>query len=82
MLCVSIAVVDLETGRVFDGPFGKLPFATLAYDEATMEPLTYQDESSLLVARGCPNSTDCGVWYYNWTGQRFKLVRVERKLGQ
>jgi hypothetical protein len=84
--CVSIAVIDAETGAVYEGPFGSLPKAILFYGLALRydrdasgayqhEGLVYHVNSRLLVARGCPNDLNCGAYFYEWTGSEFKLLR-------
>ena len=66
--CVSMAVIDSKTGCVDDGPFRIL--AT-----ETSEPLTFRLDSNLLTVRGCPEEKNCGSYFYEWTGSRFKLLR-------
>jgi hypothetical protein len=84
--CVSLAVVDAETGIVSEGPFGTLPQALLAYGSALRydrnakgeyqyDELSYRLDSRLLIARGCPNDTKCAAYFYEWTGTQFKLLR-------
>jgi hypothetical protein len=84
--CVSVAVIDAETGSVQEGPFGRLPNALLAYGKALRydrdskgkyqnEELSYRLNSRLLIARGCPNDANCAAYFYEWTGTQFKLLR-------
>lgn len=76
--CVQMAVVDLQTGDVYDGPFGALPKARISLlpdVEADQTGIFYQQDSSLFIARGCPNEKDCGAYFYEWTGTQFKLLR-------
>ena len=84
--CVSVAVVDAETGAVYEGPFGQLPTAVLSYGEALRydrdakgeylyEELSYRLDSRLLIARGCPNYANCAAYFYEWTGSQFKFLR-------
>jgi hypothetical protein len=84
--CVSISVVDAETGTVYEGPFGPLPTAILYYGSALLydrdasgaylyDELSYRLNSRLLIARGCPNDANCGAYFYEWTGSTFKLLR-------
>ena len=75
--CESIAIIDAESGTVFDGPFGKLPKAAFYYGPNVDEDKTdldYHLDSRLFVARGCPNFTACGAYYYEWTGAAFRLL--------
>ena len=39
------------------------------------EPLAYKLDSRLLVVRGCPKEENCGSYFFEWTGSRFKLIR-------
>ena len=75
--CISIAVVDLLSGIVSDGPFGRLPKATI-YLGPPPDPdttgLFFRSDSRLLIASGCPNWKDCGVYYYDWNGISFRLI--------
>jgi hypothetical protein len=76
--CEQIAVVDNKSGDVFEGPFGKLPNASIclgAHVEEDKTGIFYRADSSLLVLRGCPNDQACGSYYYSWTGTQFKLLR-------
>ena len=68
--CVSIAVVDAKTGTVYDGPFKVLTSSPLAGPE-----LDFQVRSRLLIARGCPEETNCGPHFYEWTGKQFKPIK-------
>ena len=69
-----MAIVDSRTGQTFDGPFHVLGY-DLAYSYDGEEQLEYRIDSRLIVARGCPGEKDCGTYYYEWTANRFKLVR-------
>ena len=37
-------------------------------------PLAYKLDSRLLIARGCPEEENCGSYFYEWTGTKFKLI--------
>lgn len=79
--CESVAIIDVESGAVFDGPFGKLPKAILYLGPNVDEDKTgvsYRLDSRLFVARGCPSFTACGEYYYEWTGSGFKLLARNR----
>ena len=84
--CASVAVIDAETGAVYEGPFGALPHAVLYYGKALRydrnakgeyeyDDLSYSLKSRLLIARGCPNDANCAAYFYEWTGTQFKLLR-------
>jgi hypothetical protein len=76
--CVQTAVVDLRTGDVYDGPFGALPKARMSLipnADVDKTGIFYQEDSSLFIARGCPNEKGCGAYFFEWTGTQFKLLR-------
>jgi len=76
--CEQIAIVDNESGHVYESPFGSLPAALVCLGANVEEDKTgifYRENSSLLVVTGCPNFGQCGTWYYVWTGTRLKLLR-------
>jgi hypothetical protein len=83
--CVSIAIVDAVSGRLYY----RVPFAGLAipYQGTAAgreyKGLEYRLNSSLLIADGCPEDPesddssaagrDCGTKYYTWERNRFVL---------
>jgi hypothetical protein len=73
--CVSIAVVNLQTGTVYDGPFKLLGYGTRRRYEGGEDELEYRVDSRLMVARGCPGDRDCGTYYFEWKGNRFLRLR-------
>jgi hypothetical protein len=73
--CVEIAVVDVESGNVYDGPFETMCLGGLMEGEET--GIFYRRDGSLLILKGCLNEKDCGSYYYAWTGAQFKLVRKD-----
>jgi hypothetical protein len=73
--CVSMAVVDSKSGNAFDGPFSLLGYDLSYVYEGGEEQLEFRPDSRLIIARGCPEEKDCGTYYYEWAGERFKLVR-------
>ena len=73
--CVSAVVVDSATGRVLDVPFGVLAYDMARTYEGGEEQLEFHVDSRLLIARGCPQEKNCGTYYWEWTGDRFKLLR-------
>jgi hypothetical protein len=73
--CVSVAVVNAKTGDVYDGPFGILGYGqSFEYADRNEEPLSYKLDSRLLKVRGCGEDRDCAEFFYEWTGNEFKLV--------
>jgi hypothetical protein len=78
--CVSFAVINLESGEVFDPPFESIWL--LAFSEGWRgEVLSYKPNSRLLVVDGCPTE-HCGTFYYEWTGRKFKLLSSVQKSPQ
>jgi hypothetical protein len=76
--CVQIALVDVESGDVYEGPFGPIPKVSIYLGpnaEADKTGVFYRRDSGLFVARGCPNFRRCGTQYYRWTGSEFTLFR-------
>lgn len=77
--CVSFVVVDARSGAVYENPFGSVPKAAV-YLGPPPDPastgLSYRLDSRLLVVAGCPNWTACARYYYEWAGDRFKLVQT------
>ena len=72
--CVSMAIVDNKTGQTFDAPFPVLGNDLSFTYEGGEEQLEFRVDSRLIVARGCPGEKDCGTYYYEWTGDTFKLL--------
>jgi hypothetical protein len=82
--CIGIAVINEETGTVYDGPFRFLQYdGSMKYSDGTyslsddFEPIGYRQDSRLLIVRGCPDSesyTGCAVFYYEWQERRFRLI--------
>lgn len=73
--CVSMAIVDNKTGATFDGPFNVLGYDLSYTYEGGDEQLAFRVDSRLVIARGCPGEKDCGSYFYEWTGDAFKLIR-------
>jgi hypothetical protein len=75
--CVQMAIVDVQSGEVYDGPFGTLPKSLLylgAGVEGDNTGIFYKTASRLLIARGCPNYKSCGTYYYEWSGSLLRLL--------
>jgi len=78
--CISLAVVDEPTGKVFSAPFDTLttPFAEGTADEPAHEfqGAVYQLKSRLFIADGCPEDKRCATYYYEWKDEKFKMLRM------
>ena len=75
--CEQIAIVDDESGRVYDGPFGILPRGLIclgANVEEHKTGISYHADSRLLIVRGCINRDQCGTFYYLWDADHFRLL--------
>ena len=79
--CVSIAVVDAKTGVIYRGPFRNLAWSMMRYegkykaDDDHFEQLAYKPDSRLLIVRGCPEEKDCASYFWEWSGDQFRLIR-------
>ncbi len=83
--CVSLAVVDEATGKVFSAPFGilTLPFTEGTADEPAHEfqGAVYQLNSRLFIADGCPEEKKCATYYYEWKDDKFNLLSIVPQRG-
>src|SRR5688500_6319558 len=81
--CLSVAIIDAKTGAV-NFPRELNAFGVW-YFEDDGEALTFRPNSRLLVLSGFPNSETesaepkAGLYYYEWTGRRLRLVRFVEK---
>jgi hypothetical protein len=74
--CVSIALVNAETGEVYRGPFGVLGSGRpLNYADGDDQLLSYNLNSRLMKVRGCPEDRNCAEYFYEWTGKQFRLIQ-------
>jgi hypothetical protein len=79
--CVSIAMVDAKTGTIHRGPFRILAWTMMRYEgkynanDDKFQQLEYRPDSRLLIARGCPEETNCASYFWEWTGAQFRLIR-------
>ena len=82
--CLDAAIIDGKTGRVYFpdqlGGAGLWSWSDNFYD-----PLQFKPNSRLLVLTGFPASESnsehpkSGLYYYEWTGTRLRLVRLIAK---
>ena len=74
--CVGLAVIDVQSGEVFDSPFGAPDTAYIGFVPPFEERgLFFHVDSRLFIANGCPNDKSCGVYFYEWTGTGFRRLR-------
>ena len=78
--CVSVVIVDAVNGAVHRGPFRNLGWELRKYEGIPsngdqFKQLEYRLDSRLFIARGCPEETNCGSYFWEWNGSHFKLLR-------
>ncbi len=77
--CPSLAVIDAQTGQVYPAPCSILGgYGLTPYPDETPThagPLQFQRQSRLLIARGGPEDTQCGSYYYEWQALHWRLLR-------
>lgn len=81
--CIGAALVDEQTGEVFEVPFSYIGAGPGRFGDGTVglaygfEMVSYKKDSRLFIFRGCPEDdpTRCGAYYYEWTGSQFKLLK-------
>jgi hypothetical protein len=74
--CIAFAIVDAATGRV-SCPHFSVSWGQFGVGEERLrerEPLEFRRDSRLLVVTGSRNERGKGVYYYEWTGRRLKLL--------
>ena len=77
--CVSLAVIDAISGRVFTVPFKNLTLQSDRNNGRDFQGPVYKANSRLFIADGCPNETNCGTYYYEWINNKFKLLKQDRQ---
>ncbi len=76
---MSAALVDAETGRVYDMPFRILGMLIEQSEKGRdyIGPV-YRLKSRLFIVDGCPEDDKCGTYYYEWQDHGFKLIRFRQ----
>lgn len=72
--CISFAIVDAESGKVFQPPFTGVSFENSKGEFFQQNGLHYVKDSSLFVLQGCPDGRDCADYRYRWTGDKLELI--------
>ena len=83
--CSQSAIIDARNGRVFFP--NELAGAGFGFCDlpADIEPLVYKRNSRLLVLNGFKGGDlgrengKCGIYYLEWTGTRFRQVKLVQK---
>jgi hypothetical protein len=79
--CIGAVVVDARNGKIHGMPFGAVAMSFMRYADGSTETdesfkrIEYKLDSRMLLIRGCPEQTNCGSYYYEWTGSAFRLIR-------
>ena len=75
--CMSLAVVDEITGKVFSPPFEILTTPLVTGENAhEFQGPVYQLKSRLFIADGCIEDKTCATYYYEWKNDKFEIVRM------
>jgi hypothetical protein len=75
---LMMAVVDAVTGSVYGSPLtGDGTSLYVSMDPLSDFDIDFHRDSSLMVLRnGCAKArAECGVYYFNWRGDRFVLLK-------
>jgi hypothetical protein len=72
--CISMAIVDAKDGKIYDAPFTALAWG-IPMMQNSVEPPAYKLDSRLMIVRGCLEEENCGSYFHEWNGSRFKLIR-------
>jgi hypothetical protein len=78
--CEQIAIVDEQSGAVYNGPFGARPESTVYFGPNVDDDKTglfFHPDSSLFIVRGCMDAraNACGTYYYRWLDTAFRLLK-------
>ncbi len=81
--CVNGTMVDDKLGTILDLPFDTITWGPGRFEDGAVwpsdkfEPIEFKPSSRLLVLHGCnaEKRDSCGVYYYEWTGSQFKLLK-------
>jgi len=79
--CVMMAIVDAETGNVYEPPLAEKGFLHVPLDHLSEMEVDLRLDSNLIVLRNAcrdfKDRTSCGVYYFDWNGNRFALVKFK-----
>ena len=80
--CVTMAIVDAKTGRVYQPPLAENGRLELKLDHLSDMEVDFRLDSSLMVLRnGCRDFAKretCGRYYFDWRDDRFVLLKFVR----
>ena len=80
--CVTGAIVDAKTGRVWFPSFQVEDLVTSAGHVAVHHSTDFQLASELVVATGTINEGDAGTAYFRWREGTLTLVRFDKAPGR
>jgi len=70
--CRSSLVINVKTGDIYDPEFGAISLDN--YPTWIGKGFEFHSNSRLLVFDGCLQ--ECGIYYYEWKGGDFHLLRI------
>jgi len=74
-----MAIVDANTGRVFESPLSRKGSLNVPMDNLSDAEVDIRPDSRLLVLRNAcrdfRNRNSCGIYYFNRNDNRFALVK-------
>jgi hypothetical protein len=77
--CLMMAIVDAETGKVYEPPLAEKGSLWVPRDNLSEMEIDLRPDSSLMILRdACRDFRDrktCGTYYFNWSENRFTLVK-------
>ncbi len=82
--CLQAAVIDAKTGRVYF-PDELNGFGVWLWPDTGDEVMQFKPNSRLLIMSGTPggeasnDNTKSGIYYYEWTGTRLRLLKLVEK---
>lgn len=77
--CLSMALVDETTGKVYSSPFEVLttPIVSGTGEEPhEFQGFVFQVKSRLFIADGCQEDKACATYYYEWKNDKFEVLRM------
>jgi hypothetical protein len=84
--CIRAAIIDTRTGTVyFPNELRRISSGPGAVSAAGVEKLVFKSDSRLLILNGYNGSENnrktapYGIYYMEWTGTKFRLIRFEPK---
>ncbi len=71
--CLNGEIIDWRTGTIIFLPIDEwTPLKPFSFDS-----VSYCRNSTLVIFRGGRDDGRTGIWYYNWNGKTFDLIRYD-----